>query len=130
MRRSVTALAVLVAAGCAAGAGPERLTGDGEHYSLTVTLSSASTGVVDAEIHVENGPAETVSLSAAMPHMGHAMPEISARPQGSGRFLAHGELFAMTGVWELAIRVEGETGGDTVTETITVRVPVGEQETS
>ncbi len=126
MRRLVAALAVFVAAGCATEVQPERLTGDGEHYSVTVAFSSASTGVIDADVQVEEDPVEAVSLSAVMPDMGHAMPEISAEPQGTGRFFAHGELFAMPGAWDLAVRVEGASGA----ETITVRVLVEEGETT
>jgi hypothetical protein len=126
MRR--TAAVLLIAAGIAAGwlfwstrtaAGPERLTGASAHHSAEVTLDKARPGVVDVDIAV-SGFAEAVWLSAVMPEMGHATPEIPARQRKPGRFHARGELFTMSGAWELTIRVQGTAG----TELITVKVLV------
>jgi hypothetical protein len=134
MRRAALLLATTVAVTLAAGwlfwstpspAGPERFTGVGAQYSTEITLNNAASGVVDADILVTGlkrrpRTIEAVWLSAVMPEMGHATPEIPAQQRETGRFQARGELFTMPGVWELAIRVQG-TGG---TELITVNVLV------
>lgn len=120
MRRLVLvllALAVVVAVPLVArqdGEAPQRLTGQGEHYSVSVTLDRVGPGVVNAEI-VTSTTVDAVWLSAAMPDMGHAMPETPAGKAGRGRFLARGELFAMPGVWELGVRLQGKAGSDVIT---------------
>jgi hypothetical protein len=102
-----------------------RLAGAGERYAVTVALDQARTGAVRADVRAEDrtsaaGSVDSVWLSAAMPVMGHATPEIPARQRAPGRFAARGELFAMPGDWELAVRVEGAAG----TEVVTIPVPV------
>lgn len=121
MRRLGFLATVFLLAACATGR-PEgvRLADIGDHYTVTVALDSASTGDVGADIRVEGSAARAVALSAVMPDMGHAMPEIPARPQEPGHFLAGGELFAMPGVWDLAVRVEGDAGTDTVTFSVVI----------
>ncbi|TDC89121.1 hypothetical protein E1292_44890 [Nonomuraea deserti] len=59
---------------------------------------------------VGEGEAETVALSAVMALMGHSTPEIPATEREPGRFVAVGELFSMSGVWELSIRLDGPAG--------------------
>jgi len=134
MRRAVLLIAAPVAVAVAAGwlfwsarspADPERFTGVGSHYSAEITLDNARPGVVEADVLVtglKDRPrsVEAIWLSAVMPEMGHATPEVPAQQRETGRFQARGELFTMPGVWELAIRVQG-TGG---TELITVNVLV------
>jgi hypothetical protein len=134
MRRAVLLIAATVAVAVAAGwlfwsarspADPERFTGVGSHYSAEITLDNARPGVVEADVLVtglKDRPrsVEAIWLSAVMPEMGHATPEVPAQQRETGRFQARGELFTMPGVWELAIRVQG-TGG---TELITVNVLV------
>jgi hypothetical protein len=126
MRR--TAAVLLIVAGIVAGwlcwstrtpSGPERLTGAGTQYSAEVTLDKARPGVVDADIFV-TGSVDAVWLSAVMPEMGHATPEIPAQQRKTGRFHARGELFTMPGAWELTVRVEGAAGPELITVKVLV----------
>lgn len=110
-------LAVLLSLLTACATSPPAATeiaGRGEHYGVTVALSPAGTGVIDTEIRPD-GAVTVVALSAVMPTMGHAMPEISAAPAGPGRFLTRGELFTMPGMYELIVRLDGAAGPDVVT---------------
>jgi hypothetical protein len=111
-------LAVLLGLVTACGTPPQpagaELAGRGERYGVTVALDPAGTGVIETEIRAD-GPVTAVALSAVMPAMGHAMPEISAVPAEPGRFLARGELFAMPGMYELTVRLDGAAGPDVVT---------------
>jgi hypothetical protein len=105
---------------------PARFTGTSPRYAATVTLDRPSSGVVDVDVAVtaRNGAAiavEAVRLSATMPQMGHVTPEIVADRVAPGRFRAHGELFAMAAVWQLAVQITGPAG----TEVVTVEVPIG-----
>ncbi|MGP3958078.1 hypothetical protein ACTWPT_18900 [Nonomuraea sp. 3N208] len=102
---------------------PVKLTGRGAHYTVRVALES-EVGLTEARINVSPAPAE-VSVFAVMPHMGHTSTEIAAQRDGdAGRYVARGELFTMSGVWQLGIRVRGGRG----TEVITVNTLVGEGE--
>ncbi|TMR17485.1 hypothetical protein ETD86_23435 [Nonomuraea turkmeniaca] len=122
---------LLIAAGIAwilgggTGTGPVELSARGAHYAVTVALEP-STGPVEARVEVDPAPAE-VSLFAVMPHMGHTTPEIVAAPDGPGRYVARGELFTMTGAWEIAVRVRGPSGTEIVK--VTTLVGHGEEET-
>ncbi|MFC4535000.1 hypothetical protein [Sphaerisporangium dianthi] len=107
------AIVALVVAG-RSRSGPVRLRATGAHYSVTVTLDEPAVHPVAAEVRVEPGTAGSVWLSAVMPAMGHATPEITARRQGPGRFTATGRLFTMAGVWELSVRVRGAAGEEVV----------------
>ncbi|MFB4262658.1 hypothetical protein [Nonomuraea sp. GTA35] len=104
------------------GPGAVELAGRGAHYAVHLALEPG-TGPRDVRIRVEPRPAE-VSVFAVMPHMGHTTPELAAPPDGTGRFVARGELFTMSGAWELGIRVRGSRG----TEVITIKTLVGEGE--
>ncbi|SEG96761.1 hypothetical protein SAMN05444920_11078 [Nonomuraea solani] len=115
--KRVAALAVLVVAAVAlfvvgrgVSAGPITVTTTGTRYAATVVLDRPTTGRVPVEVTVTSGDADSVALSAVMPEMGHATPELTAREPEPGRFLAEGELFAMSGVWELSIRLNGPAG--------------------
>ncbi|MGN9847295.1 hypothetical protein ACTMTI_55385 [Nonomuraea sp. H19] len=120
MRRVVIAVALLVAAaaifivGRSISAEPLRLGATGTRYAATVLVNPPTTGPVTVEVLVNSGDADTVALSAVMADMGHAMPEVAAREQAPGRFVAEGELFPMTGAWELSIRLDGPAGEETL----------------
>jgi hypothetical protein len=89
---------------------PARLSVTGTRYAVTVVIDGRT-----AEVRPLSGDPGTVTLSAVMPQMGHAMPETVAHEREAGRFRAEGELFPMTGVWELSIRLTGASGEETLT---------------
>jgi hypothetical protein len=124
---AMVALVVLGAvwAGGSGGPRPVSLTGSGETFLATADLDRAVTGIVDAEISLRrrDGAAtdvETVTVSGAMPAMGHVLAEIPARRAGPDRFHVRGELFSMPGTWELDIRVISTSG----TDVIGIEIPV------
>lgn len=94
--------------------GPVELEGAGEHYTVTVALDEAVTGRVEVELAVDHAPAD-VSVFAVMPDMGHSTPEIPAAEDESGGFTAQGELFTMSGPWEIGVRLDGPAGAEVVT---------------
>ncbi|MEV0612562.1 hypothetical protein AB0I81_04490 [Nonomuraea sp. NPDC050404] len=116
-KRALIAVAVLVAATVAlfvaggnAAAEPVNVRTTGTHYAATVLIEDPAPGRVTVEIRVDKGDADSVMVSAVMPDMGHAMPELPATEREPGRFLAEGELFSMSGVWELSVRLDGPAG--------------------
>ncbi|MEV4068162.1 hypothetical protein ACGFJC_04045 [Nonomuraea fuscirosea] len=115
-KRALAAVALVVVAvtlfvvGRSVAAEPLRLTTTGTRYAVTVLIEDPAPGRVTAEVEVTSGDADTVTLSAVMADMGHSTPEVAAREREPGRFLAEGELFAMSGVWELSIRLDGPAG--------------------
>ncbi|MEV0163309.1 hypothetical protein [Nonomuraea fuscirosea] len=115
-KRALAAVALVVVAvtlfvvGRSMAAEPLRLTTTGTRYAVTVLIEDPAPGRVTAEVEVTSGDADTVTLSAVMADMGHSTPEVTAREREPGRFLAEGELFAMSGVWELSIRLDGPAG--------------------
>ncbi|WP_329084136.1 MULTISPECIES: hypothetical protein [unclassified Streptosporangium] len=106
---ATTAVALFVV-GRSTAAQPVNLTTTGTRYAATILIADPAPGQVTAEIKVSKGDADTVALSAVMAEMGHSTPEISATEREPGRFVAVGELFPMSGVWELSIRLDGPTG--------------------
>ncbi|MCG5215605.1 hypothetical protein [Streptosporangium sp. KLBMP 9127] len=117
MKRRAPAVAALAAVtvtifvlGWNAAAEPRRLSAVGTHYAVTVLIDEPGT-----EVLLDSGDADTVTLSAVMPDMGHALPEVVTREPDPGRFLAEGDLFPMNGVWELSIRLTGPAGEEVLT---------------
>ncbi|WP_049558851.1 hypothetical protein [Nonomuraea sp. SBT364] len=100
---------------------PAELRGRGPHHAVVVRLEPR-TGPLEARVELRPASPAKVSIFAVMPHMGHTTPEIPARPDGPGRYVAGGELFTMTGPWEIGIRVQGASG----TEVIKVNALVAE----
>jgi hypothetical protein len=92
----------------------------GTRYAATVSIDRPTTGRVIVDVRLTSGEADSAALSAVMPTMGHAMPEITAREPEPGHFVAEGEFFPMTGVWELSIRLNGPAGE----EVLTVNAPI------
>jgi hypothetical protein len=90
--------------------GPVELRGRGAHHAVVVRLEPRP-GPLDVRVELDPASPAEVSVFALMPHMGHTTPELPARPDGPGRYVARGELFTMTGPWEIGIRVHG--GSDT-----------------
>lgn len=93
-----------------------------ERYRVELSLGERRTGVIDAELVVRDAggrPAELtgVTLAGVMPSMGHAMSELTTTAAGPGRYRARGELFTMTGQWEVVIRL---AGSDEITVPVTV----------
>ncbi|GII81001.1 hypothetical protein Sru01_59830 [Sphaerisporangium rufum] len=119
-RLLVLAFAALVAAAVAAFAvarasGADPVTAAGTRYTVTVT---AARDTID--VRVDRGAADTVTIAAVMPAMGHAMPEVTARKAAPGHFVAEGGLFSMDGGWELSVRLTGPAGEETLTLTTLV----------
>jgi hypothetical protein len=106
----VAAAVALFVVGRSTAAEPVDLTTTGARYAATVRIPDPAPGQVTVEIEVSEGDADTVALSAVMTQMGHSTPEISATERAPGRFVAVGELFTMSGVWELSIRLDGPAG--------------------
>ncbi|MGI5491463.1 hypothetical protein [Microtetraspora malaysiensis] len=106
----VTAALALFVVNRSTAAEPVNLTTTGARYAATILIADPAPGQVTVEIKVNKGDADTVALSAVMAEMGHSTPEISATKRGPGRFVAVGELFPMSGVWELSIRLDGPAG--------------------
>ncbi|UBU17409.1 FixH family protein [Nonomuraea gerenzanensis] len=96
--------------GRAATTGPLELTTTGARYAATVVIEDPKPGRVAVAVEVNEGDADSVAVSAVMADMGHSTPELAATEREPGRFLAEGELFPMSGVWELSIRLDGPAG--------------------
>ncbi|GAA2797596.1 hypothetical protein [Nonomuraea dietziae] len=90
------------------GGGPESVQAAGTRYTVTVPVDPV-------EVRVTSGKAETVTLAAAMPGMGHALPPVGTVQAGHGRFVATENMFAMDGVWELSIILSGDQGEEMIT---------------
>ncbi|GAA4959160.1 hypothetical protein HD597_005437 [Nonomuraea thailandensis] len=90
------------------GGGAEPMRAAGERYSVTVLPADP------VEVRVTSGEAETVTLAAVMPAMGHALPPVGTVPAGAGRFVAEKDLFTMDGVWELSITLSGAQGQEVI----------------
>ncbi|NUO97436.1 MAG: hypothetical protein HOW59_05855 [Nonomuraea sp.] len=128
MRRAL-AVAALVAAALAlflylrpSDPAPLTMTSTGTRYAVTVVIPRPATGRVTADVRVTSGDPHTVALSTVMSGMGHATPEIVADQRRPGSFHAEGELFPMTGVWELSIRLSGPAGE----EVLGMKAPITE----
>ncbi|MEO3884491.1 hypothetical protein [Nonomuraea sp. B5E05] len=104
------AAVALFVAGRSTAARPVDLTTTGTRYAATILIADPAPGRITVEIQVSEGDADTVTLSAVMTEMGHSTPEIPATEREPGRFVAVGELFSMSGVWELSIRLDGPAG--------------------
>lgn len=127
MKRAAVAVAVLAVAvvtflivGRNSAPDPLRVTARRTHYAATVSIDRPTTGRVVVDVRLTSGDADSAALSTVMPAMGHAMPEITAREPEPGHFVAEGEFFPMTGVWELSIRLNGPAGE----EVLTVNAPI------
>jgi hypothetical protein len=116
MKRILALCAVAAAAvtlfvlGRTAASEPITIRSTGAHYAVTVLIDGRT-----AEVRLDRGDADTVTLSAVMPHMGHAMPEVTTREREPGRFQAEGEVFTMTGAWELSVRLAGAAAEEVLT---------------
>ncbi|TWD83965.1 YtkA-like protein [Kribbella amoyensis] len=94
-------------------------------YQVELQLGEDRTGVIDADLLIHDAEGEpvdpqTVTVESAMPSMGHATAEVTATRADAGRYRLHGELFPMTGAWELTIRITGTAGPDEITLPVTV----------
>jgi hypothetical protein len=114
------AVAVLVAAGvllastsCSSG-GDSGSTAAGERYRITVLPAGP------VEVRVTSGAAETVTLAAVMPDMGHALPPVGTVQAAPGRFVATRDVFVMDGVWDLVISLTGDRGFEVITVSLQV----------
>ena len=105
---------------------PVELTGVTASYTVHLDFGHPVAGTSSVQVSVDrrdHGPVtlDQVALESVMPRMGHAMPELVARPTGGGRFTATGQLFLMSGVWLVSARLSTP---DEPVETATVTVPV------
>ncbi|MFC0625818.1 hypothetical protein [Kribbella deserti] len=97
-------------------------------YAVQLWLPDHRVGEIDSRVVVKDlngGPAavRAVSLESAMPSMGHATAVVQALPEGenTGAFGARGELFPMSGVWEVTVRLDTADGPDAATVTVSVQ---------
>ncbi|MEV0827236.1 hypothetical protein [Nonomuraea rubra] len=93
--------------------GPAELRGRGSHHTVVVRLEPRP-GPLEARVELHPASPAEVSIFAVMPHMGHTTPELPAGPDGPGRYVARGELFTMTGAWEIGVRVRGTSGTEVI----------------
>ncbi|GAA0599286.1 hypothetical protein HPO96_21780 [Kribbella sandramycini] len=107
-------LAAVVAIAYAVGGGEDRvaLKAASDRYQIELYLGEQRTGPIDAELVVRDTggrPAELsgITLAGVMPSMGHAMSELTATATAPGRYAVRGELFTMTGQWEVVVRLGG-----------------------
>ncbi|WP_020386203.1 FixH family protein [Kribbella catacumbae] len=124
------ALAAVVAAGIFfvnrdRAAEPAVLRAGSAAHQVEVHLAEPRTGQLDLELTVAATGGDTagitgVSVEAAMPSMGHATSELPGTAVGSGRYRFHGELFPMTGQWDLTVHVASVGGPDQITLPVTV----------
>lgn len=125
---AVLALVVLalVVVGC--GRSSDRFTGSARTagHAVTLTLDPAATGATVASVDVTTADgtpvARDVQLVAVMADMGHTVPPVTVPadgPPGHHRFA--GELFFMSGAWDVDVAVDGPAGR----EVATFRVLVG-----
>ncbi|MEU5956285.1 hypothetical protein [Streptomyces sp. NPDC047525] len=124
---------VVVALGLLAFAGSEdaatTVTGSSDHYDVRLRLDRLTTSTTTVDIEVtgrgrDAGELEGASVEAVMERMGHAMPSLTAKPLGEGRFRARGELFVMAGEWQVGVRLR-TAGGASELATVSVVVPSG-----
>ncbi|MFG1695327.1 FixH family protein [Nonomuraea sp. NPDC049309] len=121
MRRVLIAAGLVAVAvtifvvGRSASAEPVRVTSTGARYAATVLIGDPTPGPGTVEVVVDRGDADTVNVSAVMPDMGHAMPELTATEREPGRFIAEGELFSMAGAWEVTVHLDGPSGPEDLT---------------
>jgi hypothetical protein len=99
---------------CSIGGGPESMAAAGTRYSVIVLPTEP------VEVRVTSGEAETVTLAAVMPNMGHALPPVGTVQEGLGRFVATEDVFVMDGVWELSISLSGDRGDEVITVSMLV----------
>ena len=96
------------------GGGPESVAAAGALYAVTVLPADP------VEVRVTSGKAETITLAAAMPAMGHALPPVGTVQDGPGRFVATEDVFTMDGAWELSISLSGDRGEELITVSLLV----------
>ncbi|MGN9847519.1 hypothetical protein ACTMTI_56610 [Nonomuraea sp. H19] len=96
------------------GGGPESVQAAGTRYTVSVLPADP------LEVRVTSGKAETVTLAAVMPSMGHALPPVATVQADLGRFVAEEKVFVMDGVWELSITLSGDRGEETITVSMLV----------
>ncbi|TQM32072.1 LOW QUALITY PROTEIN: hypothetical protein FB390_3748 [Nocardia bhagyanarayanae] len=95
------------------GRAPEYVAAAGTRYTVSVLP------VDPLEVRVTSGDADTVTMAAVMPSMGHALPPVDTVQAEPGHFVAAEEVFVMGGEWELSITVS-RTGGQEVITVSTV----------
>ncbi|MEV4166710.1 hypothetical protein [Nonomuraea dietziae] len=87
---------------------PDSVPAAGARYTVSVLPADP------VEVRVTSCQAHAVTVAAAMPGMGHALPPVGTVQADPGRFVAEETLFGMDGVWELSITVSGDQGQETI----------------
>ena len=106
----IVAVALLVTLVACSGQAGAVQTAQTEHYQVQLGLEGSGFGTRTATIIVRDQAgqpvaADQVVVAPVMREMGMASPELTAQPTGPGRYQAEGELFTMTGEWEVQVRV-------------------------
>jgi hypothetical protein len=121
----VVALPVILA-GCG-GSGLTQ-TSETAHYKVQLTLDGTGFGERTVAIAIDSTAgqpvvADQVVLAPVMREMGMMAPEISAYPVAPGRYEAKGQLFVMTGAWEVDVRVSAAGADEVATFKVEVTQP-------
>jgi nitrogen fixation protein FixH len=119
----VVGLMALLLVGC--GSSPISQQALGEQYQVRLTLDAATRGNRNIQIELRDQAGQPVSadsviIAPSMVGMSHAQSELVATLAAPGLYRASGELFSMTGTWELAVAVRQGPINETVTFTINV----------
>ena len=94
-------------------------------YTVHLAIGHPSVVADSADIDVQrrdHSPLslDKVSVETVMPRMGHAMPQLVAQSNGPGKYRVQGQLFLMSGLWDVMVKLTDSTG----TESATVEVAV------
>lgn len=95
-------------------------------YAVELQLDSLAVGDRTATVQIRDQSgqpveAEQVILSPTMLSMGMASPEVTAKPNGGGRYTGEKLLISMTGDWELDVKIQH--GGNSETARFLFTVP-------
>ncbi len=118
----------LIGASVARPAGPTEIGGRASDWNVTLSLDSPVVGTREAEIVVTDAVGvpltdAAIVANATMPSMGHAGEVATGEPTGAGRYALSGDLFPMSGRWDVtvSIRLDGTSATATLPIVITAR---------
>jgi nitrogen fixation protein FixH len=119
----VLIFAMVLLAACGA---PAWQSAETDRYTIRFQLEGSGVGNRTALIELRDRAgqpvaAESVVVAPVMNDMGMASPEVTAQPDGSGRYRGNNTLISMLGVWELAVRVRAGGAEDVATFRVEVR---------
>ena len=126
------AAALLALAGCGRAAGPVELTAATPAYSVVLTVPAPVVGTSEALVRIVDRSGDPVDdreveVAPVMADMGHAVPAVAAAPADRpGEYrTTGGELFSMSGPWDVDVHISPAAGG--AAETARFRVLVSDR---